>query len=653
MKGRLLALVLCAVLLLSAAPVAAAETAELFALPFKDVSVTSPYYYAISFVYDNGFLKGVSDDRFEPGGLMTRAMFVAVLGRYAGFDISGYGASSFDDVPETEYYSDSVEWAAKNDIVTGIGDNKFNPDGFITREQMFTVLMRFADATGKMFYSDYYDYSDYYWPAVFADVEDISSWALPAIERMQYAGVLNAQDDAFLLPLEYVTRGEIAETLLYFDGSLIDDYRTMLVRDFIWYLMGEGEGSLEAAYAMMGDTVRAHVDGMGGIEAFAASILDITGEILYVDEILFATEIGGYLAYTADVSAENGGYSFQVTFDAEDKVAGVVVSQDTSGAEPRIEMPGGYLESAVVVDAGMGYPLEGLVVRPENAETKVPAVLLVAGSGPADYDEIMGVNRIFGKFARGLAERGVATMRFNKRTYQYPNIAAEVEDFSVRHEYIEDVLAAVELLKAQPGVDPERVYIVGHSQGGMLAPRLAASGIDVAGMVLLAGSPRNLMDIGYDQQMDTLGYYRDLGLDEIADMYEEIIAGFEAERAALEAMTEDEARDYEGMVYGLPAYYMYDLVNFDAIATIKKLAIPTLILQGSKDYQVYADVDFEIYKKELAGEDYVSFKLYEGLSHGFMPTQATNLIESVLEYSQQMEVPGEVFDDIADWIRGN
>jgi len=126
-----------------------------------------------------------------------------------------------------------------------------------------------------------------------------------------------------------------------------------------------------------------------------------------------------------------------------------------------------------------------------------PAAVLVQGSGPTDQDENIGPNKPFKDLAWGLASKRVAVLRYNKRTFQYP--ASFKGQFTVEEETIADARAGVALLAARPEIDPHRIFIVGHSLGAMLAPRIAKEDSQIAGIVIMAGNTRPLEDLIVEQ----------------------------------------------------------------------------------------------------------------------------------------------------------
>ena len=147
----------------------------------------------------------------------------------------------------------------------------------------------------------------------------------------------------------------------------------------------------------------------------------------------------------------------------------------------------------ITVAADADYPLPGLLTLPDGAGP-FPAVLLVHGSGPQDRDEAVGPNRPFRDLAVGLADLGVASLRYDKRTFAHGKRLADALQgrLSVEEEVIRDALCAAALLRAEPLIRPDRVYLLGHSMGGMLAPRIDAEGGAFAGLIFWAGTPRTL-----------------------------------------------------------------------------------------------------------------------------------------------------------------
>ena len=177
-------------------------------LPFTDVAETDWFHDAVRYVYDNGLMDGVGDGQFAPNATTTRAQLVTILYRLAGEpDVSGDVA--FTDVESGLWYSNAVAWAAQNGIVNGISETEFAPSGDLTREQLATILYRYAESMG-------YDVSASADLSGFPDADQIQSYATEALSWAVAEGLLQGFEDDSLQPQSTATRAQIATILMRF-----------------------------------------------------------------------------------------------------------------------------------------------------------------------------------------------------------------------------------------------------------------------------------------------------------------------------------------------------------------------------------------------------------------------------------------------------
>ena len=318
---------------------------------------------------------------------------------------------------------------------------------------------------------------------------------------------------------------------------------------------------------------------------------------------------------------------------------------------PRIAGPA--IVEPVIIGAGSEWALDGLLALPREASAgnPVPAVVLVHGSGPSDMDSNVFGNRPFFDIAAYLAANGVAVIRYHKRTYVHGQRMAETLGGSLTawEETVQDAILAAELLRADPRIDGNRVFLLGLSMGGMLAPNIHASGGNFAGLIVMAGTPRTLPELLLEQLRTSIGLgmeagpERDMHLAHL-DMLEELFA-------AIPGMTAAEAKAADIMGMGASAYYFKDLAARSFGNHIRDVSVPILVMQGGRDFQIRADKDFILLQELLEGRDNVTFRLYADLNHVFVPTTATNFIEHAAGIMQAPgQVDAQVLRDIADWI---
>lgn len=336
-------------------------------------------------------------------------------------------------------------------------------------------------------------------------------------------------------------------------------------------------------------------------------------------------------------------YQLRMTFDKVNRLAGFHVKEEASDTS----LPAGLVEEEVVIGEGTSYELGGTLTLPEQQEGVIPSIVLVHGSGPTDRDESAYAYKPFRDIAWGIAQHGVAVLRYDKRTHIYgSNMSTEeMKKITVHEETIDDAIRASKLLKDDTRLDPNNIYVVGHSLGGMLAPRIAVEGGDFAGIISLAGSPRPLWEIIYDQNMDLL---EEVPNKSAKQEQAQKINNEYKKAQQIEKMTTEES--LEETIFGLPAYYFKEMDSHRPKELISELNIPILILQGEDDFQVYMEKDFVRWQDVLQDyEDDATFISYPDLNHFFVQYEGVGK-GALAEYNHPGKVDVHVVDDMANWI---
>jgi pimeloyl-ACP methyl ester carboxylesterase len=289
----------------------------------------------------------------------------------------------------------------------------------------------------------------------------------------------------------------------------------------------------------------------------------------------------------------------------------------------RLDM--GLSELEVELDAGIG-TVPGTLLLPGGRT----AAVLLSGGGPFDRDETSGPNAPLRDLAVGLAERGISTLRFDKITH-----AGASASLTMTEEYLPHALAAISALRE---TGTERVFVVGHSMGGKIAPRVAAADPSVAGLVVLAGDtvPMHRAAVRVARYLAALyPDERTVGL----------VETFERQAAEIEAPV---LQNDKAMMFGFSGAYWADVRDYDPVATAAGLDTPMLILQGGRDYQVTVADDLAGWRAGLDGRHDVEFRVYDDANHLFFSGNGPSTPE---EYAVPGIVDPAVITDIADWMK--
>ena len=302
----------------------------------------------------------------------------------------------------------------------------------------------------------------------------------------------------------------------------------------------------------------------------------------------------------------------------------------------------------IIVGKGTKYPLKGILTLPDNITEPVPAVVLVHGSGSSNMDEKVGKITPFKDLAEGLARQGIACIRYNKRSFSYgfKMLMNKNNIITAKEETIDDAIMAANLAKNDSRIDPDKVFIIGHSMGGMLAPRIDAAGGDFRGLIIMAGSPLPMEKIMLIQLAKQMAEMKGPVKKIISKQLDKFTALFEG----LYELTDETAKATK-IGNGVTLYYFKEMGQPSVEDYLNRTDKPMLVMQGGKDFQVKADRDYAAYQKILTDRNNVTFKLYPGLSHAFVPATYDNISMTKKEYNIEKHIDDDVISDIATWIK--
>ena len=308
------------------------------------------------------------------------------------------------------------------------------------------------------------------------------------------------------------------------------------------------------------------------------------------------------------------------------------------------------IKEKVIIGENTHYPLNGLLTLPDYIEKPVPAVVFVHGSGSSNMDEKVGQLTPFKDLAEGLANKGIASIRYDKRSFAHglKMVRDKSTIITVKEETIDDAILATELLKKDSRIDSHNIFIIGHSMGGMLAPRIDSEGGKYKGLIIMAGTPRKLEDVMLEQNEAVLSSTKGL----VNWIVRKQVAKLSGLFSGLYELSDEEAKKKKVMG-GTTLYYFKEMGEHsvaDYLATTKK---PMLIVQGEKDFQVSVEKDFNEYKRLLNDKTNVEFRLYENLNHAFVNYLYSDILKAKQEYNTERHIGEEVISDIADWIMKN
>ncbi|PQZ52309.1 alpha/beta hydrolase [Bacillus sp. MYb209] len=302
---------------------------------------------------------------------------------------------------------------------------------------------------------------------------------------------------------------------------------------------------------------------------------------------------------------------------------------------PNYDQPDSYQEREIVI-GNSTYPLPATLTVPKHKPgEKVPVVVLVHGSGPHDRDSTFMGAKIFRDLAAGLSSSGIAVLRYEKRSLEH-GFKMSAEPGTLERDTTDDAIYAAKSAAQQEGIDPNNIFILGHSQGAGTMPRILSKAPSslVRGSILLAPPARPFTDILIDQ-------YQYLGAPK------EVIDELKRQFAFIQDPTFDP--DHPPAGYNFPSpHFMYDVSRWRPVEEAKSRKEPLLILQGARDYQVTVKDEYTKWQEGLSNRGNVQFKEYPKLNHFF--TEGAGGLSRPSEYEIPANVPEYVIQDIVKWV---
>lgn len=310
-----------------------------------------------------------------------------------------------------------------------------------------------------------------------------------------------------------------------------------------------------------------------------------------------------------------------------------------------------YTEKDVVIGKGE-FSLPGKLTIPKG-EGPFPVLVLVHGSGPHDMDGTFYSHKPFRDLAVGLANEGIAVLRYDKRTATHNAKFAfdTTNDGTIQEETVIDANLAVELLKSTPEIDPKNIFVFGHSQGAYALPLILQGDKekDIKGVIGAAGPAGKFQDIMQWQlewQLEQLKNQK-APAEQIAAL-QAFVTDFNQQMTLLydtKYSLENPPKDF----HTAPGWsWWYNLRNYIPADAAKDLNVPMLLIQGAKDLQVPI-TEFEKWQKTLQGKENVQYKLYPNMFHTL--SEYKGEVDFRTEYLTPGTISEGVIKDLSSWVK--
>jgi len=298
-----------------------------------------------------------------------------------------------------------------------------------------------------------------------------------------------------------------------------------------------------------------------------------------------------------------------------------------------------FNDETIVFSADTNLPLNGILSLPKVVK-KVPLVIIVPAAGPSDADGNFN-SKPYKDLATGLATKGFAVFRYNKRSLNYGFNFSQNKfngnQFTPEEDVLADLQAVIDLFKKNPNIDSNQIYLLGHGEGAYFAPYIASKNPNIKGIIMMGANANHPLQMMIEQNN-----YLSKILPHKKEHYDE--DNLKAQIVLKKKVTENTS--YMVLPHEIPAKYWLWIQEYDQIKVAKKLTIPIFIMQGGRDYQVDKK-NFFVWQKKLKKNKNVTFKLYEKMNHIMHAGEGESTYS---EYSIMRHIPVEVIDDLTKWL---
>jgi dienelactone hydrolase len=376
------------------------------------------------------------------------------------------------------------------------------------------------------------------------------------------------------------------------------------------------------------------------------ALLAQSGPFIKVKATSVTRELGGYHIVVMTCAFQRApNNNVLVTINSDDRIVGLYFGPQPTEVVDQWTTPGyalakNFHEVQLTVENGP-WRLPSTITLP-NGRGPFPAVVLVPGSPPLDQDATLGPNKIFKDLAWGLASRGIAVLRYTKRTHQFGAGlgGGALSSFTLSEELGNDARAAISVMASRSDIDHRQMYLLGHSMGGVAVPPIAAVDPQIAGVVVMGTPAGDLLSVLLKRSEDGASQ-----------------GGEEAKEASRMIPVLKKLRDggyTPGKIVDLfgqrsPVAYWTEVRNSEPGLVTARLKVPVLVLVAGHDAEALPDA-FESWKVALAGHKNATLKLYPDLFHLFLPSTATQKGDTPEDWSRPGHVTPEVVNDIASWV---